>query len=514
MLANQQRVRQVFAEGIRHHQAGRLREAESLYRQVLAADPRHADSLNLLGVIACAAGRAATGIDLIGQAIAIDPRIASYHYNVAVAYQDIEQLDQAIKHYRAAIALKSDYADAHNNLGNALIDQGKYAEGEASYRNAFKYKPDFQRARNNLGNALRLQGRFDEAVAAYMEALNWGPDVCATYQGLSLCRKFTEADRALVADMEAILVELKLSDEDRSLLHFALGKALDDLGEYEAAIRHFDRANALESVRRRFDAAALAAEVDWAIAGAPNPPQIAPAASDSELPILIVGMPRSGTTLVEQILASHPKIAAGGELTFWLRRLETVRSRQTAGLDAVAEAAAIRDYLTLLRRISPKALRVTDKMPLNFLVLGAVSRLFPKARIVHCRRNPVDTALSLYFTRFAGAHDFAFRRGDIVSYYREYLRLMDHWRGVLPPDRFLEIDYEDLVSHQETVSRQLVAFCGLAWDNACMEFHKTDRPIATASAWQARQPVYRRSAERWRNYEPWLGEFTRLPPLG
>jgi hypothetical protein len=151
-------------------------------------------------------------------------------------------------------------------------------------------------------------------------------------------------------------------------------------------------------------------------------------------------------------------------------------------------------------------------MPFNFLFLGQAHALFPRGRIVHCRRSPLDTALSIYFTHFSGSHDFAYRREDIVHYYRDYLRLMEHWRTVLPPDRFIEIDYEALVADQEVVSRRLVAFCGLDWDEAVLDFHGTDRPIMTASAWQARQPVYRSSTERWRHYEPWLGELRQLLP--
>jgi hypothetical protein len=170
------------------------------------------------------------------------------------------------------------------------------------------------------------------------------------------------------------------------------------------------------------------------------------------------------------------------------------------------------DYLALLRTCSATASCVTDKMPFNFLFLGLIHRLFPGARIIHCRRAPIDTALSIYFTHFSGTHDFAYRRDDIVHYYREYLRLMDHWRAILPPDRLLEVDYEDMVADPEAVSRRMVAFSGLDWDPACLDFHKTDRPILTASAWQARQPVYRNSTARWKHYEPWLGALRQLLP--
>ena len=573
-------LQEIFAAGLSHHQAGRLRDAELAYRQVLARDPRHADSLHLLGLLACDAGRPDIGIDLIGKAIQINPKAASYHFdlatifqeqgkldqavacyhkatvlepgyleahsnlgcllqelgrsaeavdchrralqlqpniaetynNLGIALQALERLGDAVASYRKAIALKPNFANAYNNLGGALKDQGLWDEALASFAKALEFSPNAPETHSNLGMAWLDQGRFAEATAAFETALRLGGDPGPAYHGLSVCRKFTEADRPLIAAMQTALENPKLASASRVLIHFALGKIFDDLTDYASAIRHFDEGNRLERERRRFDAAGFTALVDWLIAAFPDGASVSAAASDSELPVLIVGMPRSGTTLVEQILASHREIGAGGELSFWLERLLPVRRRQAALLDPAAEQAAIRDYLALLGEIAPGAARVTDKMPFNFQFLGHVHRLLPQARFIHCRRNPIDTALSNYVTRFAGPHDFSYARADIVAYYREYQRLMDHWRAILPADRLLEIDYEELVADPETVSRRMVAFCGLDWDAACLAFHETDRPIKTASAWQARQPVYRSSAERWRRYEPWLGELRALLP--
>ena len=232
--------------------------------------------------------------------------------------------------------------------------------------------------------------------------------------------------------------------------------------------------------------------------------------SSSERPVLIVGMMRSGTTLIEQILASHPDVRAGDELPFWNARRLKLRIGSGGKLALAAAKETIRDYLDTLNGISSEASRVTDKMPHNFLLLGLIHILFPKARIIHCRRNPVDTCLSIYFTRFAKDHDFTYDRSAIVFFYKEYRRLMAHWRRVLPGDRFLEIDYEQLIGDQETTTRTVLNFCGLEWNDACLAFHRTERSIRTASSWQARQPIYRTSAARWRRYEPWLGEFREL----
>ena len=326
---------------------------------------------------------------------------------------------------------------------------------------------------------------------------------------MSQCRKFTEADRPLVSEIGAALESPRLSDQDRSLLHFALGKICDDLGDYGTAIGHFDAANRLGRGEAQFDAQEFAAAIDWLIDAFPKSSLPDKGASDSQLPLLIVGMPRSGTTLVEQILSNHPQVAAGGELDFWLQRSGWIGKQRVEALNPAAARKVADDYLAMLTGIGPAACRVTDKMPHNFLFLGLMHHLFPAARIIHCRRDPRDTALSIYFTRFAQGHDFAFRRTDILAYTREYRRLMAHWRAVLSPGRMLELDYESLIGDENAI-RALVAFCGLEWDEACRDFHRLARPVATAAAWQVRQPLYRSSVGRWRHYEPWLGELREL----
>jgi hypothetical protein len=293
-------------------------------------------------------------------------------------------------------------------------------------------------------------------------------------------------------------------------LHFAAGKALDDLKDYAAAIQHFDAANRIRRKLAPFDPSSFARLVDRLIARF-TPGLFASAAGalegegrDDETPVLVLGMPRSGTTLVERIVSSHPSVAGGGELAFWNERAPSL-------IDELAKAGAARaDYLRLLRTIGPGALRVTDKMPFNFLWIGLVHLLLPRARIVHCRRNPIDTCLSIYQTQFAQNWGFTSHRGDLASYYRQYLRVMEHWRAVLPPDRLIEVDYEEATSQPEATARRLIAFCGLPWDPACLQPERNADAVKTASKWQARQPIYRSSVERWRHYEPWLGELREL----
>jgi hypothetical protein len=228
--------------------------------------------------------------------------------------------------------------------------------------------------------------------------------------------------------------------------------------------------------------------------------------------VFIVGMPRSGTTLLEQILSSHPAVAPGGELPFWIQRLDDSNASAIGRAEAGGLTEAAEEYLRLLRQIGPHALRVTDKAPFNFEFLGQLRLALPNARIIHCLRRPIDTGLSIFFTNFTQEQRYAWDQGDIVFQYRQYERLMDHWRRVLRPERFTEVQYETLVADREAETRRLIAFCGLDWDEACLAPERNDRKVQTSSLWQARQPVYKTSVERWRRYEPWLGELRELLP--
>ncbi|MGH7296465.1 MAG: sulfotransferase family protein, partial [Polyangiaceae bacterium] len=331
------------------------------------------------------------------------------------------------------------------------------------------------------------------------------------YNSLVVTKKLAEADRPLLARILARLDARDVAERNRMTLHFAAGKAHDDLGEAEAAMRQFDAANAIRRKLAPYDGARFESLVGRIIdhyTPAFIEGLVAAGIAD-ETPVLVLGMPRSGTTLVERFISSHPAVAGGGELVFWNERAPASVYAPAEGI-ARAAAGLRADYLAVLRRIGPGALRVTDKMPFNFLWIGLVHVLFPGARFVHCRRNPVDTCLSIYQTHFEKVFGFAADRAYLVSYYRQYLRLMAHWRETLPPDRLLEVDYEQATAEPEATARRLVAFCGLPWDEACLRPDRNAHTVKTASKWQARQPVYRTSVERWRRYEPWLGELRSL----
>ncbi|HXZ17657.1 MAG TPA: sulfotransferase, partial [Roseiarcus sp.] len=321
----------------------------------------------------------------------------------------------------------------------------------------------------------------------------------------------TSTDQVLAPRMEAALADPGLERSQRVRLLLALGKAADDLGDPASAMQRFDEADAARRGSRPFDSAAFDMAIDRLIERADPELSVRAAEKGSrdETPVLIVGMPRAGTTLVEQILSSHPDVEGGGELNFWNERgANWLTVQRDAEAQFVKQAAS--DYLDVLRTIGPNVARVTDKMPFNFLWVGLIHLAFPFATIIHCRRSAIDTALSIHQTLFHPGLAFPTGGPELVAYFRSYRRLTDHWRRTLSPDRFVEIDYENLAREPEPVMRRIVAACGLPWNEACLRPENNSRAVRTPSKWQTRQPVYRSSVERWRRYAPWLGPLSAL----
>ena len=496
--------------------ATRLPEAEALCRRALTARPNSAEPAALLGLVLADLKRPKEAIACYRRAIALDPKRAATHNNLGIALKALGRHEAAIESFRRALALKPDFVLAHLNLGDALRESGQVEAAVASYRRALVLKPDSFEAHNNLGIALRQLGEAETAVAGYRRALEIRPGDADVLYNLSIAKRFA-ADSPEIAEAEAALGADGLSERQRGLLHFALGKMYDDCGLHEKAFAHFREGNRLK--RPRLDRAARVEDTSRLIAAFSKGllRRLRPVGHESERPVFIVGMPRSGTTLVEQIVASHPRAFGGGELggiTGIAGDLgkalaadapypENVR-RMSA---AVARSMAAR-YLKRLHALSPDAERVTNKGVALYLHLGLAAILFPGARILHVRRDPLDTCLSCYFHYFTGAQDFTYDLEDLGLYYRQYERLMAHWRRALPRP-ILEVRYEELVADQEAVSRRIIAFLGLEWDDRCLEFYRTKRAVQTASADQVRRPIYASSVGRWRAYEAHLGPLKR-----
>jgi tetratricopeptide (TPR) repeat protein len=535
-------------EGARLVKQGRPGQAVALLKRAVELGPAVAASHHDLGLALLAAGRLEQAQEPFAAAARLDPALASAHHNLAYVLDSLGREGEALASYEAAVRLQPDLAIAQSRLGDLYLARRRRAEAAAAFRAAaaatagtvsariaearslvatgdveeaitrlvavVEAEPDCAEGHVVLAKILAQVGRSAEAAGHFERAARLSPDMAAAWSGVAMNRRFTAADGPLIALMNACLSRPTLTPFHRQALHFALGKAHDDVGSYAVAIRHVEAANRLRGKNAGLNREALARRIDQLIAATP-PGFVARQPHpgvDDPTPILIIGMPRSGTTLVEQVLSSHPQVAAGGELEFWGAR--DVRREDNWSITAAPEMTRrlADDYLGLLRAVGPQAARVTDKAPFNFPLLGLIHRVFPRATIIHTRRHPIDTCLSIFSTNFEMNFDFAASRGDLVFFYRQYQRMMAHWREVLPPDRFIEVDYEALVADPEPGIRRLVAACGLPWDDACLAHHDNPHPISTASMWQARQPIYRTSVEKWRRYEPWLGELRELAP--
>ena len=520
-------------------EAGRIDEAIAALQEALRADLRDPVMFCELGLLFLRAGRAQEACEAFWRAVGLDPNFAAAHYNLGAALEQAGDPAGALRSLRRAIALDPKLGAAHSRLGNLLQAQGKEAEARECFERArelleapvdqeleaaklLRMEGQTAQAEAKLGRVLALApgnslahamlgdlageaGRFDEAIAHLRRAFELDPARVSALYNISNLRKVTVRDLEFVAEMETLLADRRRTALDRALLNFALGKAYDDLGDEAKAMAHFDAGNARERARLGpFDRDAFSARIDALIA-APVP---APAADgEGERALFIVGMPRSGTTLIEQILSAHPDIGAGGELTFWVEAADAVYAGKPAAPGALAAA-----YAELMERLAPGKARVTDKNPFGFLAVPLIRAALPGARIIHCRRDPIDTCLSIYFTRFAASLPFAYDRDDLAFYYREYRRLMAHWAAVLPRERFLELDYETLTASPEAETRRLIAFTGLPWDDRCLAPEANPGTIRTASLWQARQPIYRTSRSRRERYATWLGALAALDP--
>jgi tetratricopeptide (TPR) repeat protein len=494
----------------------RTEEAETVYRKALELGPNNPDTLDNLALAVKDLERLDEAADLLRRALTIEQNSDKIHLHYGTILLDQKKVDEAAAAVATALALNPGNHDALNLTGRIAFDRGDLDGALASYRRALALKPDLADAHNNIGNALKELGQLREAEAAYLEAIRLDPALAGVYVNLADSKKFAPGDPHLAA-MTALAAKTDgLSKADRMHLDFALGKAFADLEDYPRSFRHLLAGNAAKRGTIAYDENAALALFDK-IERAFTPELIKAKAGGGEpspAPIFVVGMPRSGTTLVEQIIASHPAVHGAGELQTLNDVVLTVRGAGggalaypdfVPGLDGAALKQIGARYVALIRELAaksgkPDAERITDKMPSNTYFVGLVHLALPNAKILHTMRDPIDTCVSCFSKLFSAEQNHTYDLAELGRYYARYERLMAHWRRILPPGSVLDVRYEDVVADLEGQARRIIAYCGLPWDDRCLAFHKTERPIRTASATQVRKPIYKSAVGRWRVY--------------
>jgi len=539
---HQLRAAKLIQEAIAYLNTGRSNEAVNLCRTILNKYPKYSDAMLLLGSIANQSGEFDLAISRFEEILTLNPDFAEAHNNLGNTYQALDQKEKAIIHFNKAIILKPDLVEAHYNLGliyaelgnmdkanihfeqvitikprfaevynvlgNLLNEVGRYEEAIERYKKALEIKPDYTEAHNNLGLVYRNMGQLNKAITQFEKVLYYKPTNAKTYFDISIVRPELEQ----VSSIERLLAKPAISDEDAMYLHYALGYIYNHTESYSDAFNHFSKANSYIRKTINYDLKQHSSYVDRLIKVYSHDyfQQQEAIISDSELPVFIVGMPRSGTSLIEQILSSHPKIYGAGELAF-LNHLEKELADQFKMSSSYPECISQCEdsiklrlsagYLEKTAKHSEKVKRVIDKMPDNFLRIGLIKTLFPKARIIHCQRNSLDTCISIFlnFINIKG-NEYSFDLAEIGHYYLDYLRLMEHWNNLFPSEIF-NVQYEELIENQRMISQQLVEYLELEWDDKCLEYFNNDRVVATASTLQVRKPIYKKSVNRWRLYE-------------
>jgi tetratricopeptide (TPR) repeat protein len=524
---------------------GRTTEAVAHYQRAVALKPDHADLHNNLGLALSAQGRIAEAICAYSRAVTLNPGHARAHNNLGVALASQGRIAEAIAQYRQAIALMPAYADAYNNLGAALSVKGRFAEAVPAYERALAINPNntnvhanlgaaladlgqlgdaamhikkalalnprHAEAQNTIGNICTNQGEFGEAIEHFGQAIAIKPDYAEAHLNRAQVKFFHRGDSELAA-LEELAANRDLSPKKAVFIHFALAKALEDTADYVRAFEQLRKGNALKRAQTDYQEATVLRQF-------PRIPAVFSrglfdhfrgAGDFSTTPVFILGMPRSGSTLVEQILASHPLVHGAGELLdFEAVTKSVIQAAKPAlpypecvpTLDAATFRRIGQAYLARLAALSDGKVRIVDKLPGNFLNIGLIHLALPNARIIHAVRHPAATCLSCYSKLFTSGNPYAYDLGELGRFYRHYQGLMAHWRSILPPNAMLEVVYEGVIEDLEGEARRLIDYCGLPWDDHCLSFHTTNRTVRTASAVQVRKPLFRGSLERWRNYQ-------------
>jgi tetratricopeptide (TPR) repeat protein len=508
---NSDKVQHLLNQANKCLDEGAHAQAVEHFREFLALQPRNPEALCNLGVALFSLGRYQEAEQCYREAIEVNPLSAEALCNLATVLQGNPA--EAEMYLRRALKINPKNADARGKLGLALAFKSRLREAKATLKKTLKAAPRHAEALLGLGLIARTEGRFEEADSFINHALKADPELPGAWVAMNSIRRMTTADTEWLKGAENIAAS-GISLWQEAELRFAIGKYYDDVADYESAFQNYRRANELlKTVARKYDRHTHSRLADDMIRGHSREAlaRIGNGGSASMKPVFVLGMIRSGTSLAEQIIASHPSARGAGELQFWPEAARAHDTELRRGLLArpVREKLA-EDYLDVLTGHGHDALRVVDKNNFNCDHIGLLHSVFPDARIIYLRRDPIDTCLSCYFHYFSTELSFTFALSDLADYYEVHQRIMKHWCSALPAGTMLEVPYEELVADQNAWSRRIMDFLELEWDDHCLSFYKTERLVNTASAWQVRQPIYSRSVERWRHYEKFIGPLKGL----
>jgi tetratricopeptide (TPR) repeat protein len=505
--------KQLLAQGNQAFAKRAYSEAVEIYQDLLELDPRSAEALHNLGSALARLGLLSDAEGYLRQAINIRPEFAEAHCTLGIVLHSKGENTESEIWLRRALKLKPNYLEARTHHGMSLLALGRLQEAKSRFAKVLKVAPRDAGTIFLLGQIARMEGRFAEAESHYKRALKINPKMPNALAALAGTRKMTASDAAWLASAQTI-ANSGIEPLEEADLRFAMGKYCDDVGDFAQAFENYQCANQLaksiaepyeRDERSHFVGDMIRIYSQAAIS------TVREGTSVSTKPVFVVGMPRSGTSLAEQIIASHPAAKGVGELGFMDDKMMARGSELRRGLLGDSTKKHLADtYLCNLEARGGDASRIVDKALVNSDYLGAIYSTFPNARIIYMQRNPIDTCLSCYFQYFSPAMNFTMDLSDLTHYFKEHQRLMAHWRAVLPPGSILDVPYSELVADQEGWTRKILNFLGLEWDQRCLDFHITERQVVTASTWQVRQKIYKGSVARWRNYERFIGPLLSL----
>ena len=485
---------------------GQLNESLDSFEKAITINSDYAEAHYNLGFTLQQLGQLEAAMKSYEQAIAIKHAYPNAHNNLGAIHQELGKLDAAVKSYEQAIAIKPDYADAYNNLGNALRELGQFDAGVDSLKKAIAIKPDFAQAQNNLGISFQERSQVDDAVKQYEKAIALQPDYVSAHHHLSVLKKYTASDPH-IAQMQSLLSTGNLSQSDQTRLCFALAKVNEDLGNQDEFFEFLHEGNRLhkEELNYSLDNSQILISIIKKMFSSTLSLSYEPSTIQ---PVFIVGMLRSGTSLAEQIIASHHAVYGAGELNTLADLIEPILNDHIAKdnykLSAKAFLSIRQEYLEALSRFNAPEDVITDKMPLNCQYIGFILSAFPEAKIIHMKRDARATCWSIYKHYFSSAgNGWAYNLDDLAGFYGIYSNIMDFWHQTFP-DKIYDLCYEDLTTNQEEETRKLLEYCELDWDENCLNFHTSKRAVKTASALQVRQKMYQGSSEAWKKHEEYL----------